>query len=93
MIQAVVTCVRQLVVTLLCHERGVWSIFPSFKAWFPAKRNAHVASNATGQIERSLHAKNQLYQFIHFDRTPTCDRYADRHRALAITALAQLRAD
>ena len=29
---------------------------------------------------RKLPCQNQLYSFIRFDRTPTCDRQTDRHR-------------
>ena len=35
--------------------------------------------HSVGLVERSLRAKNQLDPFIHFDRTPTCDRQTDTH--------------
>ena len=48
--------------------------------------------NSVGPMEGNSHAKNQLYSFIRFDRTPTCDGRTDRHRTMASTADAQHRA-
>ena len=36
-------------------------------------------------IGNKLPCQNQLDLFGSFDRTPTCDRQADRHRAIATT--------
>jgi len=36
--------------------------------------------------------QNQLNPSSHFDRTPTCDRRTDGHRAMAYAALVQRRA-
>jgi len=34
---------------------------------------------SVGQVEGSLHAKNQLNRFSHFSRIPTCDRHIHVH--------------
>ena len=38
-------------------------------------------------VEGSSHVRNQPNSFSHFDRTLTCDRQTDRHRAIASTNL------
>ena len=43
-------------------------------------------------MEGNSHGKNQLDSFSGFGRTPTCDGWTDRHRAMASTADAGHRA-
>ena len=38
---------------------------------------------------RKLACQNQLDSFSHFDRTPTCDRQTDGHRAMASTGASR----
>jgi len=45
--------------------------------------------HSVGLVDGNSYVKKQLYSFICFNRTPTCDGRTDRHRTTEYTMLAK----